>query len=77
MAFVYQLRSDQFLTMPLLVALDTYLRKYPLPQFTECAVCFVHVYDESLSLGRVRDYDNLETKHICSKLKLFTGYLHR
>lgn len=57
-------RSDQFLTMPLLVALDTYLRKYPLPQFTECAVCFVHVYDESLSLGRVRDYDNLETKHI-------------
>lgn len=36
----------------------------PFPQFTECAVCFVHVYDESLSLGRVRDYDNLETKHI-------------
>lgn len=46
--------SGQFLTMPLFIALDTYLRKYPLPQFTECAVCFVHVYDETLSLGRVR-----------------------
>ena len=41
---------------------------YPLPQFTECAVCFVHVYDETLSLGRVRDYDNLEFKQILDTL---------
>ena len=66
-----QIRSGQFLTMPLYVALDRYLREYPLPQFTECAVCFVHVYDEALSLGRVRDYDNLEVKHILDMAAAF------
>jgi hypothetical protein len=57
-------RNGEFLTMPLYMSLVQYSREHPLPQFTECAVCFVHVYDEALSLGRVRDYDNLEIKHL-------------
>ena len=58
--------------MPLYIALDKYCRGSPLPQFAECAVCFVHIYDEELSLGRVRDYDNLEIKHL---LDIATAFL--
>ena len=27
-----------------------------------CGICIVHMYDESLGIRRVRDYDNIETK---------------
>ena len=27
-------------------------------------ICFVHVYDETLPLARVRDHDNYEEKHV-------------
>ncbi len=64
-------RNGQFLTMPLYIELERYSREHPLPRFTECAVCFVHVYDEALSLGRVRDYDNLEIKHILDMVASF------
>lgn len=31
---------------------------------TNCTICFVHVYDETLPLARVRDHDNYEEKHV-------------
>ena len=35
-----------------------------MPHFSECVVCFSHIYDKNLSIRRVRDYDNLELKQI-------------
>ena len=34
-------------------------------------VCFVHIYDEGLPLGRVRDHDNYEEKHVLDVLSHF------
>lgn len=34
------------------------------PHFERCTICFVHVYDQKLSVSRIRDYDNLELKQI-------------
>lgn len=66
-----QHRSGSFLNQPLYAALSRYCREHPLPKFSECAVCFVHVYDEALSLGRVRDCDNLEVKHLLDTAAAF------
>lgn len=41
------------------------------PAFTNCTVCFVHIYDETLPLGRVRDHDNYEEKHVLDVLSNF------
>lgn len=42
-----------------------------IPEYEECTVCFVHVYDEILPLGRVRDHDNYEEKHVLDILQNF------
>lgn len=57
-------RSGEFLNQPLQYALEQYCKEHPIRKYDICAVCFVHVYDQNLSLGRIRDYDNLEMKHI-------------
>lgn len=42
-----------------------------IPVFEKCTVCFFHMYDETLPLGRVRDHDNYEEKHVLDVLTNF------
>ncbi len=42
-----------------------------IPQFDYCTVCFLHLYDRALPLGRVRDHDNLEEKHVLDVISNF------
>ena len=51
-----------FITRPLRSSLVKFQREHPLERFRDCVVCIVHQYDEAMSLRRVRDYDNIETK---------------
>ena len=64
-------RSGEFINQPLYAALAQYCEANPIEKYKQCAVCFVHVYDENLSLGRIRDYDNLEMKHILNIISTF------
>lgn len=64
--------NTTFITDPLYAALFVYTREQKLPHFTECVVCFSHVFHENLSQRRVRDYDNLECKQI---LDTIAGFL--
>lgn len=41
------------------------------PVFEKCTVCFLHQYDKSLPLCRVRDHDNYEEKHVLDVLANF------
>ena len=45
--------------------------KGEIPEYTKCMVCFLHIYDETLPLGRVRDHDNYEEKHVLDVLSNF------
>lgn len=56
--------NTTFLTDPLHASLETYAKANTLPHFTECVVCFSHIFDRNLSARRVRDYDNLECKQL-------------
>ena len=51
-----------FITRPLRHCLIQFQREHPMERFRDCGICIVHQYDEALSLRRVRDYDNIETK---------------
>lgn len=42
-----------------------------IPQFDQCTVCFLHLYDRELPLGRVRDHDNMEEKHVLDVISNF------
>ncbi|MCL2105677.1 MAG: DUF6100 family protein [Oscillospiraceae bacterium] len=64
-------RGSEFINQPLHYALAQYCEANTIDKFRECAVCFVHVYDENLSLGRIRDYDNLELRHILNTISTF------
>ena len=48
----------------LYASLESYTRQHCLPHFTQCVVCFSHVFDKSLSDRRGRGYDNLESKQL-------------
>lgn len=63
--------NTTFLTDPLYASLDAYTREHSLPHFTECVVCFSHVFDRNLSARRVRDYDNLECKQLLDTVASF------
>lgn len=41
------------------------------PEFQKCTVCFLHLYDRELPLGRVRDHDNMEEKHVLDVVSNF------
>lgn len=56
--------NTTFLTDPLHACLDSYVREHTLPHFTDCVVCFSHMFDQNLSTRRIRDYDNLECKQV-------------
>ena len=42
-----------------------------MPEFQKCTVCFLHLYDRELPLGRVRDHDNMEEKHVLDVISNF------
>ena len=63
--------NTTFLTDPLHASLDAYTKEHTLPHFTECVVCFSHIFDRSLSSRRVRDYDNLECKQLLDTVATF------
>lgn len=63
--------NTTFLTDPLYASLEAYTKENTLPRFTDCVVCFSHIYDEKLSSRRVRDYDNLECKQILDTVANF------
>lgn len=42
-----------------------------IPEYKSCTICFVHAYDQTLPLSRVRDHDNIEEKHILDILANF------
>lgn len=63
--------NTTFLTDPLHASLDTYTREHTLPHFTDCVVCFSHIFDRSLSTRRIRDYDNLECKQLLDTVASF------
>lgn len=60
-----------FLTDPLYYALETYVAEHEVTRFSECVVCFSHVYDRELTANRVRDYDNMECKMILDTIAAF------
>ncbi len=64
-------KNTDFLTDPLYFTLQSYAYTHGLPQFEHCVVCFAHVYDETLSIRRTRDYDNLELKQILDVISSF------
>lgn len=63
--------NSSFLADPLFAALSEYVKNKELPKFTECVVCFVHVYDRTLPERRFRDYDNIELKHILDTVAVY------
>lgn len=54
--------NGEFLTKPLRNSLIQFQREQPIARFRDCMICIVHGYDVALSMRRVRDYDNIETK---------------
>lgn len=64
--------NTTFLTDPLYTSMDAYTKNHSMPHFSDCVVCFTHVFDQNLSSRRVRDYDNLECKQI---LDTVAGFL--
>lgn len=56
--------NTAFLHEPLNYALQEFIREQDIPLYRYCTVCFIQVYDKSLSKKRIRDYDNLEFKQI-------------
>ena len=56
--------SDLFLIDPIHAAIEFYKHKEPVPKYTECVVCVVHVYDRTLPEWCILDYDNMQQKQI-------------
>lgn len=42
-----------------------------IPEYEKCTVCFVHLYNRDLPLGRIRDHDNFEEKHVLDVISNF------
>ena len=63
--------TTAFLHEPLNQALQTYILKHPIQLYKNCVVCFSQIYDQNLSLQRIRDYDNLEFKQILDTIAAY------
>lgn len=63
--------NTAFLHQPLNYALQEYLKSHSLALYKDCVVCFSQIYDRALSLGRIRDYDNLEFKQILDTIAAY------
>lgn len=57
-------KGTAYLIEPLYAALDEFIRGHRIVRCAHYTVCFVLVYDRTLSIRRVRDYDNLELKEV-------------
>lgn len=81
--FVYckvKRKSTEFLIDPVYFILSQYADENKLPKFSQCVVCFSHIYSRELSFNRIRDYDNLELKQLLDVIAAFvmeddTGFL--
>ena len=65
-----------YLYKPLHTAFQRWCRKQreegqEIPEYDRCTVCFLHLYDRELPLGRVRDHDNVEEKHVLDVISNF------
>jgi len=54
--------ATDYIVRPLRTSLIHFQRATPIPRFRDCVIAIVHSYDGALSLQRIRDYDNVETK---------------
>jgi len=63
--------NTAFLNDPVYYAFQSYLQEEPLPVFRDCVICFTQVYDRSLELHRIRDYDNIEFKQLLDTIAAF------
>lgn len=63
--------NTAFLHEPLNYALQEYLKSHSFALYKDCVVCFSQIYDRALSLGRIRDYDNLEFKQILDTIAAY------
>jgi len=63
--------NTAFLNDPIYFAFQEYLQTQPLPVFQECVICFTQVYNQTLDLHRIRDYDNLEFKQLLDTIAAF------
>ncbi len=75
-----QRQSTEFLIDPVYFILSQYADENKLPKFSQCVVCFSHIYSRELSFNRIRDYDNLELKQLLDVIAAFvmeddTGFL--
>ena len=68
---IIQPKSSKFINQPLYHALSNYHEDVDFEKFHQCSICFVHLYDKELSLGRVRDYDNIETRDVLNTISAF------
>jgi hypothetical protein len=64
-------RSGEFIVQPLHYAMQKHCSENEVYELRECTVCFVHIYDENLSLSRIRDYDNVETRNVLNAVSTF------
>jgi Holliday junction resolvase RusA-like endonuclease len=64
-------QSTEFLFDALYHALDRYAAAHELPKYRACVVCFSHIYSREEPGRRIRDYDNLEQKHILDIITAF------
>ena len=65
-----------YLYKPLHIAFQQWCRKQKeegkeVPEFQKCTVGCLHLYDRELPLGRVRDHDNMEEKHVLDVISNF------
>ena len=58
------MHKTDFLSAPLEAKLFEYDRMYQLPKFRYGEVIFTHIYNKAMSVRRIQDYDNMETKKI-------------
>ena len=71
-----KVQYTDYIYKPLHVALQQWCRRrlsghLEIPRFCRATVCFVHCYDVSRPLARVRDNDNIEEKHVLDVISHF------
>ena len=64
-------QGSEFLSDPLFFTLRNYTMKNPISKYKNCVVCFSHIYNRKLSSRRIRDYDNIDLKHILDIISTF------
>ncbi len=63
--------SAEFLRQPLYHALNTYFRQHERPAFTDCVLCFVHIYPHDRPERAYRDHDNIELNAVADAIAMF------